>query len=112
MEEQITHLVINWISIEKQEILIGATDNQRWDWDKEAGMSGVDAKTIVFVTLTDNGKGYAVSEKAGFHCLPGDKTRRLAMSNVFALFDIAWTIKNEDLDLKTARKMFFGEKIK
>jgi len=111
MEAPITHLIINWIEIKKDEILVGATDNQRWNWDIAAGMSGVDAKSIVYVTLKDNGKGYAVTEKAGFHCLPGDPTRRVAMSKLLAIFDVAWSIKNENLELKTARKRFYGNKI-
>ncbi|WP_215226698.1 hypothetical protein [Echinicola shivajiensis] len=72
MYGQITHLVVNWINIEDNVILVGATDNERWRWDIEEGMSGVDAKTIVYVTLTDNGKGVSISEEAGFHCSPGD----------------------------------------
>ena len=72
MNEQKSHLVINWIDIKDNVILVGATDNERWKWDTEAGLSGADAKTIVYVTLTDNGKGLAASEKAGFHCHPGD----------------------------------------
>lgn len=111
MSEQITHLIINWINIEDKVILVGATDNQRWQWDTEIGMSGADAKTIVYVTLTDNGKGIAISEEAGFFCSPGDPTRVIAMSHLGALFDIAWHIKNENFDFDSARKKYFGKKI-
>ncbi|HTF02421.1 MAG TPA: hypothetical protein VK826_00285 [Bacteroidia bacterium] len=109
MNDEITHLVVNGINIEDNVIHVGATDNLRWKWDTEEGMSGTDAKTIVYVTLTDNGKEYSVSERAGFHCSPGDPTRVLAMSNLFELFEIAWIIKNENLEYKNARERFFGK---
>ena len=111
MGKQITHLVVNWINIEDNIILVGATDSERWRWDTEEGMSGADAKTIVYVTLTDNGKGISISEEAGFHCSPGDPTRTLAMTSLVELFEIAWMIKNENLDLQTAREKYFGKEI-
>lgn len=112
MDEEITHLVINWISIEDNVILVGATDNERWRWDTEEGMSGVDAKTIVYVTLTDNGEGYSVSEEAGFHSSPEDPTRIIAMLYLIELFEIAWSIKNNKLDYKDAQEKYFGKEIK
>lgn len=66
MEEEFTHLVVNWIDVDNKVILVGATDNLRWKWDTELGMSGADAKSSVWVTLTDNGKGFAGSEDAHF----------------------------------------------
>ena len=90
-------------------ILVGATDNIRWDWDTKDGYSGVGAKTIVYVTLKNNGEGYAVSEDAGFHATLEDPVRKLAMSKVFELFEIAWEIKNKNLNLKQAHKLFFGK---
>ncbi|BDS10016.1 hypothetical protein [Aureispira anguillae] len=111
MDKSITHLVINWINIEDNVILVGATDNQRWESDIEIGMSGVDSKTIVYVTLTDHGKGISISEKAEFHCSPGDPTRTLAMSHLIKLYEIAWMIKNKNLDLQTALNSFWGKKI-
>lgn len=112
MEEQLTHLVVNWIDIDFNAILIGATDNERWKWDTDFGMSGANAKSIVWVTLTDNGKGHAVSEDAHFFCHPEDPTRSLAMSNIIGLFEIAWTIKNENIDDINARERFFGKIVK
>lgn len=109
MEEQLTHLVVNWIDVDSNVILVGATDNERWKWDTDMGMSGADAKSIVWVTLTDQGKGYAVSEEAHFFCYPGDPTRSLAMSNIIGLFEIAWAIKNENMDDNHAREKFFGK---
>ncbi|GAA3642747.1 hypothetical protein [Flavivirga jejuensis] len=113
IDRPITHLVINEIGIEEEEILVGATDNERWRWDMEDEVeTGANSKTIVYVTLTDNGKGYAVSENAGFHASPGDPTREVAMSNLVELFEIAWSIKNDNLDYKDAREKYFGKKIK
>ncbi|NOQ74919.1 MAG: hypothetical protein GQ574_23090 [Crocinitomix sp.] len=42
---------------------------------------------------------------------PGDPTRQVAMSYVLELFEIAWRIKNEKLDLKAARAKYFGQEI-
>ncbi len=112
MDGQITHLVINWINIEHNIILVGATDNERWRWDTEEGMSGSDAKTIVYVTLTDVGKGISVAEEAGFYCGPGDPVRRVTMSYLIELFEIAWEIKSDNLDFQTAREKYFGKEIK
>jgi hypothetical protein len=109
MEEPLTHLVVNWIDVSNEVILVGATDNQRWQWDTDAGMSGADAKSIVWVTLTDHGKGYAASEEAHFFCYPGDPTRSLAMANLMGLFEIAWTIRNEKTQDMAAREKFFGK---
>ncbi|WP_294197673.1 hypothetical protein [uncultured Chryseobacterium sp.] len=109
MEEEFTHLVVNWIDVDNKVILVGATDNLRWKWDTELGMSGADAKSSVWVTLTDNGKGFTGSEDAHFLCPPGDPVRSLAMSNVLGLFEIAWAIKNEKLVVDRARKRFFGK---
>ena len=47
-------LVINYLVVEKELVLVGATDNQRWDWDTKEGYSGADAKTLVLVTLEVN----------------------------------------------------------
>jgi hypothetical protein len=34
MEEQLTHLIINWIEVDHQMILVGATDNDDGIWKK------------------------------------------------------------------------------
>lgn len=109
MEEQLTHLVVNWIDVDNNVILVGATDNESWKWETDLGYSGADAKSIVWVTLTNNGKGYVVSEQAHFFCFPGDPTRSLAMSNILGLFEIAWAIKNENMEGDNAREKFFGK---
>ena len=111
MKDHISHLVVNYLKIEDDIILVGATDNLRWKWDIEEEMSGDDSKTIVYVTLIDNGNQFSISEEAGFHSLPGDPTRPLAMSHLFELFEIAWIIKNENLKYIDARERFFGKVI-
>ncbi len=111
MSEQITHLIINWIKVEENEIWVGATDNMRWQHDMEIEISGFDAKTIVYVILRDDGRRISKTEEAGFHCLPGDPTRILAMKGLTELFDTAWVIMDENLDYKDAVERFFGQKI-
>ena len=105
--EQLTHLVINFVLIENDEITVGATDNLRWKWDIEDGMSGADAKTIVWVCLKEE-----TEENASFHCSPGDPVRALAMSRLVEMFDIAWAIKNDKDDMQAARKKYFGMELK
>lgn len=112
MDEQTQYIVVNWINIKDNVILVGATDNERWNWDTLEGMSGADAKTIVCVTLTDNGEQFSISEEASFHCSPGDATRTVAMSHLAELFEIAWDIKTENLNFQAAQKKYFGKKIK
>ena len=112
MEDALTHLVVNWIDIEDDFILVGATDNLRWQWEKEEGVSGADAKSIVCVSLTEEGKGRAVLEKADFYAGPGDLSRSLAMSCLEELFEIAWLIKKDSLSYERARETFFGKEVK
>lgn len=109
MEEQLTHLVVNWIEVDDKIILVGATDNESWKWETELGMSGADARSFVLVTLTDNGRRIATSEQASFFCHPGDPVRSLAMSNISSLFEVAWAIKNENMEEDNAREKFFGK---
>jgi hypothetical protein len=116
MDRPITHLVINSIWIDENELSVGATDSERWRWDIEDGESGADAWTFVFVTLTktsitDVGR-QCYSQSAGFHCQPGDVVTPFAMAHVGDLFDIAWAIANEQLDLSTARERYFGKILK
>jgi hypothetical protein len=106
-------MVINYIDIEKDFVLVGATNKQRWEEDREAGLSGVDAKTIVFVTLEGNHKSnIAVDENARFHVYLHEPLRKLATNCVHSLFEIAWEIKNKEMNLKTAKENYFGFEIK
>ena len=111
MTKQLRFLVINWIQIEDNLILVGATDNNSWKWDTDHGMSGSNAKTIVHVTLTENGGNISVSEQATFYCIPGDPTRNVAMNHLFELFEIAWDIKRNNLSSEVANSKYFGNKI-
>lgn len=108
MEKPLTHLIINWIEVDHQRILVGATDNEHWNLEKEFGGSGADAKSSVWVTLKDHGKRHGISEETHFFCFPGDPVRSLAMSRVFYLFETAWNIKNQNMNLE-AREKFFGK---
>ncbi|OJJ17428.1 hypothetical protein BKI52_26515 [marine bacterium AO1-C] len=106
-------LVINYLVVEKELVLVGATDNQRWDWDIKEGYSGADAKTLVLVTLEgDLNSKYAIQEEAQFHCAPGDPLRKLAMNHLYELFEIAWKIKRGHLDKITARQLYMGFEIR
>ena len=100
-------MIIHGIEIEDNEILVGATTQGRWDDDRADGMNGADAKSLVWVTLKDNGPGWAVTEAAGFHC-KGDPDRTQAMLAIKGLLEVAWIIKNEGLDRDTAIDQFFG----
>jgi len=110
MYQPATHLVINWLYVENNEILVGATDNDRWEHDTADGMSGADATTIVLVTLHFKRKLAAV-ETAKLHCWPGDANRELAISKIQNLFDIAWKIKDNKMTHEDAREKFFGKEI-
>ena len=110
-EEFEEYLVINWISIERYEILVGATDNFRWDMEIEDGATGGDARSCVWVKLVDPGKGWATQEQAEFLCAPGDPDRKLAMSHLYELFEIAWKIQQDELDYDEAVEQFFGMEI-
>ena len=101
-------LVVNSISVDEKETVVGATNRKRWEWDQEAGLSGADARTIVWVTLTDNGPGYVVSETAGLFCTRDDPLRSLAVSGIPEMFEIAWSIRDRHHDLQQAHDAFFG----
>ena len=85
-----THLVINWIDIEDHVILVGATDNLRWKWDTEEGMSGVDAFSFVCVELEFYASHLrqAPNQKAIFHCdsTDSDGLMSLATRSLIDLF--------------------------
>ncbi len=111
MEEKI-HLVVNWINVDNKEILVGATDSERWRWDTEDyGMSGGDAKTIVWVIVGNKKKGYN-GESAVFHCHRSEKILRpLVLAGVGDLFEIAWQIQEQKMTFEEAHNKFFGFKI-
>ena len=104
-------LIINMIWVEDKEITVGATDNERWEWEKEDNYSGADAKTSVWVTLTDNGPRRVVSETVGLFCSRGDPLRNLLFTGIQELLDVAWEIKESNLSLVAARERFFGYRL-
>jgi len=107
------YLVINYIVVEPELVLVGATDNQRWDWDTQDGYSGADAKTLVTVTLKGSlDSKYAIQEEAQFYCALGDPLRKLAMAYVYELFDIAWKIKKARLEETATQGQYIGVAVK
>lgn len=107
-----TYLVINSITVDEAEICVGATDSERWGWDIADGESGADARTMVWVSLKDNGVGYVVSESVGFFCHREDPLRALAYEGIPDLFDAAWDIRERKLTQQGAREAYFGFEIK
>jgi hypothetical protein len=106
------HLVINYIWMDENSITVGATDNERWEWDRADGDSGVNAFTFVGAVLTDNGKGYTKSENVYFHCHPTwEPYRSMAMKAVPVLCNIAWEISNSKMSWDEAQWKYFGMKI-
>jgi hypothetical protein len=105
-------LVVNEIFIEGSQITVGATNRKRWDGDRAEGLSGADARTIVWVTLTDNGPGYVVSEEVGLFCVRSDPLRKIALGGISALLEVVWRIKERGLNLQQARQVFFGHEIR
>jgi hypothetical protein len=102
-------MIIHDIRFDGAEILVGVTDEQRWEWEIKDGASGADAKTLVYVLLTDHGPGHAVSEQVGLHLSRGDPLRSAAIAAIPALLEIAWRIKDKGWNEATARSQLFGE---
>lgn len=111
VDQEPERLVVNSILVSHKEITVGATNRERWDWDITAGLSGADARTIVWVTLTDNGPNYVVSENAGLFCVRPDPLRTLALGGIGDLLEIAWMIREQNLDDQQARTAFFGREL-
>lgn len=106
------HLVVNYICVDDHEILVGATDSERWQWDTEAGASGADARTMVWVIIKTHGKNWVDSESVGIFCNRTETILRpLALAGIADLFEIAWEIKDQKMTLDEARKNYFGFKI-
>lgn len=110
-----THLVINWIDIENSTVLVGATDNLRWKWDTEEGMSGADAFSFVCaeVEFYPSHLRQSPNRKATFHCdhENSDGLMSLATKGLADLFKIAYKIKDQNLTLNEAREKYFGLEI-
>lgn len=105
------YLVVNYIRVEENKIIIGATDNERYQWDIDDGESGADAKTIIMVTLEIDDDGYT-AEKAELFCDRSDGLRLLVIEKIENLFTIAWDIYDKKLDKKHARDNYFAYEIR
>ncbi len=101
-------LVVNLVIVDESEVTVGATNRTRWRWDVEDGQSGVDARTLVWVTLKDNGAGFTVGETAGLCCDRADPLRALALRGIEPLLAIAWSIRERGASQSTARADHFG----
>jgi hypothetical protein len=105
------HLVINDIRIDQEQILVGATDSERWQWDTENGHSGADSKTLLAVIVGNKNVGYN-GESVIIHC---DRTetilRPLVLAGIGDLFEIAWQIQEQKMTFEQADEKFFGLKI-
>ncbi len=112
---KVNHFIINYISVDDDEILVGATDTWRWKDENSTGHSGVDAKTHIWVTLENiiesEKSNWVIPEKVGLFCSRGDNLRKLAMSYVYELFEIAWDMKENKMNQKQAREKYFGFKL-
>lgn len=105
-------LIVNSIWVQDDEISVGATNNWRWELEKEDGYPGGDARTIVWVALTDNGPGRVVSETVGLFCSRSDPLRDLIFTGIQELLEVAWEIKESNLSHRAAREKFFGHVLK
>ena len=105
-------MIINYIKIDQTEIAhtitIGVTDKERWDLDINQDFNGADTKTLISVTLEDRGRPWAISEKAGWFVSKTDPIRKLTLSILPELIDLAWEIKDQKLNEIEAKKKYFG----
>lgn len=102
------HLVINLIWVEEEEITVGATDSERWEWEKEDGASGADAKTLLWATLRREGDQLLAVERVEYFCHPEDSLRGLVLSGTEYVLDMARHIHEHKLDQRQARAELFG----
>lgn len=105
-------LVVNEVAVEAESVTVGATNRERWEWDRNEGYSGADAKTIISVRLIGRGPGYAVGEEMSLFCARDDPLRPLALQGIGPLLALAWQIREQDLDDDQARAAFFGRELK
>ncbi|MAZ27318.1 MAG: hypothetical protein CL868_09610 [Cytophagaceae bacterium] len=107
------YLVVNYFDIEDNKVLVGATDDDRWNYELEDGASGGDARTFIMVELIVDPRGRAATlENVKIFSSPGDMVRPLAFKYVSRLADTAWEILNKKLDYDKAREIYFGMIIK
>jgi hypothetical protein len=86
-------MIIHDIRVDRDEIVVGATDLRRWQWELQDGReSPSDAKTLVYASLVDPGPGFAIVETMGLHVSREDPLRAAAIAAIPALLEIAWEI--------------------
>ncbi len=103
------HLIINSIQVSEEEIVVGATDSFRWEDERSTGEhSGADAKTHVWVTITENKGRSAPTEEVGLFAGRTEDIYDLALSGITELSEIAWDIKKQGLDMGQAEEKYFG----
>lgn len=103
-------MIINSVSFDDGAVTVGATDRARWDFDGRE-LHGANARTSVWVTLTDNGGQSAPSETVGLFCPPGDPQRAASIGAISALLDVARDIVARQLSEDEAHAAFFGRPI-
>lgn len=108
-------MIVHDIRIDEEdarEIIVGATDLQRWHWELEDGAAhAANAKTLVYVSLIDRGPKWAVTETVGLHVARVDPLRDDALSAIPALLKIAWEIYDAGWSLAEARERCIGGRI-
>ena len=102
------HLVINLVWVEEGEITVGATDSERWKWEREDGASGADAKTLLWATLRREGDRLLAIERVEYFCHSEDSLRELVLSGTEYMLDMARLIHEHKLDQRQARAELFG----
>lgn len=94
-----------------REIIVGATDLQRWQWELEDASHAANAATLVWVSLHDRGPKWAVTETMGLHVSRESPLRSEAIAAIPALLDIAWEIHEAGWSRSEARANCVGRRI-
>lgn len=105
-------LVVNEVAVEAESVTVGATNRERWEWDRKDGYSGADAKTIISVRLIDHGTGCAPGEEMSLFCSRDDPMRPLALQGCGPLLALTWQIREQGMDDDRARTAFFGRELR
>ena len=90
------------------EYLVGATDENRWDWEIDDGQSGHDAATLVWASYTINPQPYAPEAKVGFHNLRDEETKFGCYLAVQPLMEITKALAERKITEEQAHATLFG----
>lgn len=121
----ITHFVINYIDIEdisKHEqlipdgrIIVGVTDNVRWENAIKIGDSGINELTWMQAIITENGtqeQRYSSSKSIDFYSYhPDGPIHALMHQYITQLLQVAHQIREAQLTQAQARNAYFGYKL-